>query len=145
MSPPITHQSEIATPPAQIAARQERYLNAFPASQPVIVNGRTMPGQFDIPHGAMTYAAWMAWNITLLLLLCRAYGALVAPLVKASRWWSAAPLIVPFLLVLLIPINNFGLLQERDFLFFATHLYALVVALIAFAIIVQLWCERPLP
>ena len=138
---PAVHINLNATPPAQIAARQERYLNAFPASQPVIVNGRTQPGQFDIPHGAATFTAWLAWNVAFMILLCRAYAALVAPSVKASRWWSATPLIVPFLLVVLLPVN-IGFLQERDFLFFAAHLYALVAALIAFAIIVQLWCEH---
>jgi hypothetical protein len=138
---PAIHINLNATPPALAAARQERYLNAFPASQPVVVNGRTLPGQFAIPHGAVTYTAWLAWNVALLLLLCRAYGALVASWVKASRWWSATPLIVPFLLVVLLPVN-IGILQERDFLFFATHLYALVAALIAFAIVVQLWCEH---
>ena len=88
---PAIHINLNATPPALAAARQERYLNAFPGSQPVVVNGRTLPGQFDIPHGAVTYTAWLgseSW-LSLVPLLCRACGSSSSPWVKASRWWSA--------------------------------------------------------
>jgi hypothetical protein len=84
---------------------------------------------------------WLFWLATLLLSLCRAYGTLMAGWVNPNRWWTYTPLAIPFLLIPRLLAFTFTR-QERGFLFFAAHLLPMIAALVVFAIVTQLWCER---
>jgi len=120
------------------ALSDSRYSQAFPDMNHGI-----------IPYGAIAYTGWLAWSATALFLFLQAYGALIANRVKPNNKWTgifpAMPLIVLF--VSFIAWNkiiarahvSFG---EDSFLFFAMHPGEMVIALMALAVVVQIWSER---
>jgi len=124
---------------AELQTRYERYQIAFPSAR-----GGT------IPHGAVTYTAWLAYDLMLVVVLMQAYNTLIAPLVKPNRWWTIVYPVAPVLAFFAIMfgaqtdalwslIRNYS---ENNFLFFAKHPLTMVAGLVVLAAAVQVWSEK---
>jgi hypothetical protein len=147
-APDITFSPATSTP-AELIRRQGQYLRAFPASHRGTSHAMIVPGQVVIPHGAVAYTAWLAWNGTLAFLLLQGYGSWIARRVKPNRWWTAsfpgAPIFFLLLTLILVAKGSRRThinIYENSFLFFSTHPLAMVIALAAVAAGIQCWCER---
>ena len=136
-------------------AVQEQYLKAFPGSHVAPISEPGNGGQLIITHGAVTFAAWLAWCGMAALFLVATYFSVVFTAWQRAGWHHSKSEWRPWLGALMVYAPSFSMIPlaiifsifqinilEFSFLFFATHAVALTFGLIALVIASQILTER---